>query len=151
MSKLFDWRKTWFPLHHRKGVRQKVNLKEEIPSVTLLQSVPSISLLASVVSQSNSVWQIFIFVFANTSPNICICIRICPFFVHPNTFVLVFALFIQTEYIRICIHLFCQPEYICICIRPFYSNWIYSYLYSPFFVNPNIFLFIFVKKNLIKS
>ena len=73
--------------------------------------------------------------------NICICIRIreyqaeysylsSPFFVNPNIFVFVFALFIQTEYI--CIH-----------IRPFLSTQIYSYLYSPFLFKPNIFVFVF--------
>ena len=29
-------------------------------------------------------------------------------------------------------------------IRPFLSPRIYSYLYSPFFINPNIFVFVFV-------
>ena len=37
-----------------------------------------------------NVWQIFVFVFANTSPNICIPICIYPFFVNPNIFILVF-------------------------------------------------------------
>ena len=60
-------------------------------------------------------WLIFVFVFANISPNICI--RVLFANISPN---------------------------ICIRICPFLSARIYSYLDSPFFINPNIFVFVFV-------
>ena len=37
-----------------------------------------------------------------------------------------------------------QNIHICICIQPFLLNRIYLYSYSAFFVNSNIFLFVFV-------
>ena len=78
---------------------------------------------------------IFIFVFANISPNNCICIHICSFLVSPNIFVSGFIKRIGSINIHISI---CQKMSTSI------------YLYLPKFVNLNIFVFVFEPENCIQ-
>ena len=83
--------------------------------INLHTFIAFISINISIVCIFGLIIFVFVFLFANISPNNCICIHICPFLVNPN--------------------------YICICLK----NGIQISSYLPKKFNPNIFVFVLAK------